>query len=288
MDVYRRGFESRSLDYAIWGHFVRRKRPSQRHPSRIDDVLKGKEAILEFGREVARLGGCPLAEHGVGRNPVKQALLRQLYGDAGIDQMRAVKQALDPDGIASRRESSFHDGHDAKSNAARPRRGVVALFWRGLLPRGSWPGGGQRDMRRPRARRAGGAESSSQRLQHLLRRHRLPRTRRHHRRTVPAGAATRGSRSAGADRHLLPGCGSARHRRRRPRRRAGYDARAIARCDAEGRRASRPRHGVHGTGAHRLDRPDAIAADFVGASRGCRRRRGHTRPERSARIFSGL
>jgi D-lactate dehydrogenase (cytochrome) len=27
---------------------------------------------------------------------VKQALLRQLYGDAGINQMRAVKRALDP------------------------------------------------------------------------------------------------------------------------------------------------------------------------------------------------
>jgi D-lactate dehydrogenase (cytochrome) len=60
-------------------------------------VLKGREAILEFGRDVARLGGCPLAEHGVGRSPVKQTLLRQLYGDAGIDQMRAVKQALDPE-----------------------------------------------------------------------------------------------------------------------------------------------------------------------------------------------
>jgi D-lactate dehydrogenase (cytochrome) len=32
----------------------------------------------------------------VGRNPVKQALLRGLYGDAGIEQMRAVKRALDP------------------------------------------------------------------------------------------------------------------------------------------------------------------------------------------------
>jgi D-lactate dehydrogenase (cytochrome) len=27
---------------------------------------------------------------------VKQALLRGLYGDAGIDEMRAVKRALDP------------------------------------------------------------------------------------------------------------------------------------------------------------------------------------------------
>ena len=43
------------------------------------------------------MGGCPLAEHGVGRSAMKQQLLRQLYGDAGIDEMRAIKAALDPE-----------------------------------------------------------------------------------------------------------------------------------------------------------------------------------------------
>jgi D-lactate dehydrogenase (cytochrome) len=66
-------------------------------PRSADDVRAGKEAVLELGREVVQLGGCPLAEHGVGRNPVKQALLRQLYGNAGIEAMRAVKRALDPE-----------------------------------------------------------------------------------------------------------------------------------------------------------------------------------------------
>ena len=44
------------------------------------------------------MGGCPLAEHGVGRSPIKQQLLRQLYGSAGIDAMRAIKLSLDPNG----------------------------------------------------------------------------------------------------------------------------------------------------------------------------------------------
>jgi len=96
MDIYRQGFESRRLDYAIWGHIS----DGNVHPNVIprshDDVVRGKEAILEFGRAAVALGGCPLAEHGVGRNPVKQALLRQLYGEAGIEEMRAVKRALDP------------------------------------------------------------------------------------------------------------------------------------------------------------------------------------------------
>ena len=57
----------------------------------------GKAVILELGREAIRLGGAPLAEHGVGRNSVKQRLLEQLYGKEGIDEMRAVKQAIDPE-----------------------------------------------------------------------------------------------------------------------------------------------------------------------------------------------
>jgi D-lactate dehydrogenase (cytochrome) len=65
-------------------------------PHSIADVEKGKAAILEFGAAVIRMGGCPLAEHGVGRNPVKQALLHQLYGDRGIEEMQRVKMALDP------------------------------------------------------------------------------------------------------------------------------------------------------------------------------------------------
>ena len=96
MDVYRAGFESRGLDYAVWGHLSDGNVHPNVIPQSYDDVVRGKAAILEFGREVQRLGGCPLAEHGVGRNPVKQALLRQLYGDDGIEQMRAVKRALDP------------------------------------------------------------------------------------------------------------------------------------------------------------------------------------------------
>ena len=96
MAAYRRGFESRGLDYAIWGHISDGNVHPNVIPRSYADVERGREAILEFGLECARLGGCPLAEHGVGRSPIKQQLLRQLYGDDGIEQMRAVKRALDP------------------------------------------------------------------------------------------------------------------------------------------------------------------------------------------------
>jgi D-lactate dehydrogenase (cytochrome) len=94
--AYARAFESRGLDYAIWGHSSDGNVHPNVLPRSYADVEAGREAILELGREVARLGGCPLAEHGVGRSPIKQALLRGLYGDTGIAEMRAVKRAIDP------------------------------------------------------------------------------------------------------------------------------------------------------------------------------------------------
>jgi D-lactate dehydrogenase (cytochrome) len=94
--LYREAFTRRGLEHAIWGHFSDGNLHPNVIPRSLDDVVKGKEALLEIGRGIAAMGGSPLAEHGVGRSAVKQALLRQLYGDAGIEQMRAVKRALDP------------------------------------------------------------------------------------------------------------------------------------------------------------------------------------------------
>ncbi len=94
--VYREEFTSRELDLAIWGHVG----DGNVHPNAIprtrEDVQRGKEALFASGERVVALGGSPLAEHGVGRHPVKQVFLRTLRGDQGIREMRAVKRALDP------------------------------------------------------------------------------------------------------------------------------------------------------------------------------------------------
>jgi D-lactate dehydrogenase (cytochrome) len=96
--IYRDGFERRGLEYAIWGHVSDGNVHPNVIPRTYADVVAGREAILEFGREAARLGGCPLAEHGVGRSSLKQRLLREFYGEGAIAEMRAIKRALDPDG----------------------------------------------------------------------------------------------------------------------------------------------------------------------------------------------
>lgn len=98
MASYRANFERRGLDYAVWGHISDGNVHPNVIPRSMADVEAGMEAVLELGRDVAAVGGSPLAEHGVGRNHVKQALLAHLYGETGIAEMRRVKNALDPDG----------------------------------------------------------------------------------------------------------------------------------------------------------------------------------------------
>jgi D-lactate dehydrogenase (cytochrome) len=96
LTMYDEEFRARGLDAAVWGHISDGNLHPNVIPRSMDEMESGKAAILTFGREVIRLGGSPLAEHGVGRNPVKQQLLLELYGHDGVEQMRAVKRTLDP------------------------------------------------------------------------------------------------------------------------------------------------------------------------------------------------
>jgi D-lactate dehydrogenase (cytochrome) len=92
-----REFGRRRLDVAVWGHISDGNLHPNLLPRSFPDVEAGRMAILELGRKVITLGGSPLAEHGVGRNRGKQRLLEELFGRQGVEEMRAVKRALDPE-----------------------------------------------------------------------------------------------------------------------------------------------------------------------------------------------
>lgn len=98
IDSYVRGFVDRGLDYAIWGHLGDGNLHPNALPRSRDEVQRGFEALLEFAEEAAQRGGCPLSEHGVGRSAIKQRMLRNFLGDAAIERMRRIKEALDPEG----------------------------------------------------------------------------------------------------------------------------------------------------------------------------------------------
>jgi len=98
IEFYERGFTRRGLDFAIWGHLS----DGNLHPNALprdgDETRAGMEALVEFAAEAARRGGAPLSEHGVGRSPIKQRILREFLGDAALATMRRIKDAMDPAG----------------------------------------------------------------------------------------------------------------------------------------------------------------------------------------------
>jgi len=96
LTAYDEVFGRHRLDVAVWGHISDGNVHPNVIPRSFADVEAGKTAILELGRRVIQMGGSPLAEHGVGRNPVKQQLLQEMYGAGGIEDMRRIKRAFDP------------------------------------------------------------------------------------------------------------------------------------------------------------------------------------------------
>jgi D-lactate dehydrogenase (cytochrome) len=84
------------LDLAVWGHISDGNVHPNVIPRDYGDVERGRTFIVELARRVIAMGGSPLAEHGVGRHPIKQRLLTMLYGEAGVEAMQQVKRSLDP------------------------------------------------------------------------------------------------------------------------------------------------------------------------------------------------
>ncbi|MEW9899323.1 FAD-binding oxidoreductase [Chitinivorax sp. PXF-14] len=62
-----------------------------------DTFLDEAEVNAIVYREVARVGGTPSAEHGVGQ--LKRGLLPAWAGETGMQWMRSIKATLDPDGL---------------------------------------------------------------------------------------------------------------------------------------------------------------------------------------------
>lgn len=96
VEAYETAFAKRSLEFAIWGHVSDGNLHANALPRNRAEMELGLRALLELGDEAIRLGGAPLSEHGVGRSPLKQELLRRFVGEAAIGRMREIKRVLDP------------------------------------------------------------------------------------------------------------------------------------------------------------------------------------------------
>jgi D-lactate dehydrogenase (cytochrome) len=96
LSLYYQAFRARGLDVVVYGHIS----DGNVHPNALPEngrqVRLAEEALLELADVAKALGGSPLSEHGVGKHPLKKAMLARFWGEDVLREMRAVKGALDP------------------------------------------------------------------------------------------------------------------------------------------------------------------------------------------------
>ena len=95
--MYREGLAELGLQSAIWGHIGNNHVHVNILPRDMDDYRRGKELYAAWAQRVTDMGGAVSAEHGVGK--LKASFLETMYGPRAIGEMRALKQALDPQGM---------------------------------------------------------------------------------------------------------------------------------------------------------------------------------------------
>jgi D-lactate dehydrogenase (cytochrome) len=100
MALYHRGLDGSGLQHVMFGHIGNNHLHVNIIPGTMEEYQRGKNLYLQWASAVVKMGGTVSAEHGVGK--LKTALLREMYGDAGISQMRALKALFDPDNLLDR------------------------------------------------------------------------------------------------------------------------------------------------------------------------------------------
>lgn len=94
MAFYKQRLDEEGLEYVIFGHM------GDNHPhveiilKSMEDFERANRVYDEFARKAVELGGSPSAEHGIGK--IKRHYLPMMYGEEGVEQIRRVKDVLDP------------------------------------------------------------------------------------------------------------------------------------------------------------------------------------------------
>ena len=97
---YQATLRASRLRYVIFGHIGDNHVHVNIMPRDEGEAARARVIYLRFVRRAVSLGGTISAEHGIGK--LKRAYLRQLYGDAHLREMAALKRAFDPACILGR------------------------------------------------------------------------------------------------------------------------------------------------------------------------------------------
>ncbi len=97
MHFYHKALKEEGLEYVIWGHIGDNHVHVNILPKNMVELELGKQLYKKFAKKAVEYGGSVSAEHGIGI--IKHEYLEIMYGEVGINQMRAVKCKLDPNCI---------------------------------------------------------------------------------------------------------------------------------------------------------------------------------------------
>ncbi len=100
MAMYHDGLGKAGLEYVMFGHIGNNHVHVNIIPNNAAEYEHGKKLYLEWARAVVDMGGTVSAEHGIGK--LKTAMLKEMYGEEGIRQMRTLKDLFDPEGLLNR------------------------------------------------------------------------------------------------------------------------------------------------------------------------------------------
>lgn len=97
MALYRQSLDREKLEHVIFGHIGSNHVHVNILPRSPEEYERGKALYFEWAKQVVRMGGSVSAEHGIGK--LKRNFLYLMFGEKGIDQMRALKACFDPDAL---------------------------------------------------------------------------------------------------------------------------------------------------------------------------------------------
>jgi D-lactate dehydrogenase (cytochrome) len=100
LKFYRDTLEAQGMEYVIFGHIGDNHLHVNILPRNNEEVHQGMDNYMTFAKRAVELSGTVAAEHGIGK--LKRDFLVAMYGEAGIQEMQAVKKTLDSKWLLNR------------------------------------------------------------------------------------------------------------------------------------------------------------------------------------------
>jgi len=98
--MYKSDMRQSGLEYVMFGHVGDNHLHVNLLPRSIEDYETGKRLYRQWARKIVEMQGSVSAEHGIGK--LKTDFLLEMYGETGVEEMRRLKKAFDPQCLLNR------------------------------------------------------------------------------------------------------------------------------------------------------------------------------------------